>query len=85
MEMQKRISNHSTNSIEPQALNKFHEKSNIYGQSIIVAEIDQFGANQGDDEDYLTANGEVYLKTNSGLFKKRFCLVMGNEIYFQKS
>jgi len=81
----RRDSNQSTTSVEPQALNKFHEKSNIYGQSIIVAEIDQFGAQKGDDEDYLTAQGEVFLKTNSGLFKKRFCLVMGNEIYFQKS
>lgn len=37
---QRRDSENSSASVEPRALNKFQEKSNIYGQSHIVAEID---------------------------------------------
>lgn len=71
--------------MEPSALNRFQEQANIYGQSRIVAEIDQFGAAELTENDYLTAQGDVYLKTNSGAFKLRYCLIMGNEIYFQKT
>jgi serine/threonine protein kinase len=34
--------------------------------------------------DYLTAQGEIYLKSQNANFKKRFGMVMGNELYCQK-
>jgi hypothetical protein len=51
----------------------------------VVAEIEQFGSVDLNEREYLTAQGEIYLKTNSGLYKQRYSLIMGNEIYFQKS
>jgi len=55
-----------TDSVERSPHNKFQEQANIYGQSNIIAEIDQFGLSNKSESEYLTAQGQIYLKTNSG-------------------